>query len=130
MSNDPHNLIWKIATKTQLYCPGQIGWIARQHVHGEFLEGDADVWAFVIGEGSASLTIGEAKVGDKALILKLAEQILGYPVDSKSDLERYAKEADWQIKNIETQQKGLERQLEYWTGVWVRATDGLERLGN
>lgn len=117
---DDHRVIWKVAEKVRGYMGGSVGWIALQETSepGEW-------WGFVIHGrfgmnntgGFACIEIEQARNADDALIRELAAQVLGYPVDSESDLRRRLAEADQHLRDSEEAISKLMREQGHWISV-------------
>lgn len=101
LGREAQDLVWNVAVKVREYCPGSIGWIARQKHENVW----SDDYCFVVGNGAACVSLEEARNPDNVLIRRLATQILGYEPDSKQDLE---KRKATELKLIEDYENAIE----------------------
>jgi len=113
-----------IAARVREYVPGQLGWIARQMSDHQW----TDTYGIQIGNGACFCTVDEAANADDAFIRKLAEQILGFPVDSKQDLQRRFDDASQRRHNAEAEIARLMKEAAYWNGIEVNLKNKLEGM--
>lgn len=107
------------------YCPGEVGWIARQMTDGKW----TDDYAFVIGKESATVTIAEARNPGEALHIELAGRILGYSVDSKQDLQRRKTITDEKITECYEKIQSLQKWLVHYEKCKLELQAKLDALG-
>lgn len=121
---DDNHLIWEIAVRVQEYCPGELGWIAKQRV-SEHQPYD-DLYGFVIGRGFASVRVEQARTADDTLIRELATEVMGYAPGSIEDLENRKAKAEAEVSQFESLVESQTQSLAYWRKVLQSINEALE----
>lgn len=107
---DDMDYVHEVVFAASRYCPGEVGWIARQMTDGKWTED----YGFVIGKAFATVTTAEARNTTDAFHRELAGRILGFPVDSRQDLERRKAEAEMWIEDYNTKLESIRKWIAGW----------------
>lgn len=121
-----HDVIWDFAMKVNEYCPGSLGWIAKQRV-SETQPFD-DLYGFVIGKGFTSIRVEGARNADDAVVRQAATDIMGYAPESVEDWLQREAHAEKELRSIEQQITDLKRWESHWAGQRGKALSALVKL--